>query len=69
MPLRGVSAIDAAGQPFYNPEADAALFEAIRRHARVNIMEMDLHINDAEFAARVSEELLSMLNRSAHVRA
>ena len=32
-------------------------------------MEMDLHINDAEFAACVSEELLSMLNRSAHVLA
>ena len=30
LPLKGVSAIDAAGQPFHDPEADAALFSAIR---------------------------------------
>ncbi len=68
LPLRGVSAIDAAGQPFYNPEADAALFEALRRHAnKVKIIEMDAHINDPEFAARMVAELLSMLNRSVDV--
>ena len=73
LPLRGVSAIDTAGQPFYNPEADTALFEAIRRHARsdnLKIIEMDAHINDPEFAVRMAAELLkmlSMLNRSANV--
>ena len=70
LPLRGVSAIDAAGQPFYNPEADAALFAAIRRdsrHDKVKIIEMDAHINDPEVAGRMAAELLSMLNRSAHV--
>jgi uncharacterized protein (UPF0261 family) len=61
LPLRGVSAIDAAGQPFYDAEADAALFDAIRRTARVRIIEMDAHINDPEFAARAAEELLSMV--------
>ena len=30
IPLRGVSLIDAEGQPFHDPEADAALFEAVR---------------------------------------
>ena len=30
VPLRGVSLIDADGQPFHDPEADAALFEALR---------------------------------------
>ena len=30
LPLRGVSAIDAAGQPFHDADADAALFAAIR---------------------------------------
>jgi uncharacterized protein (UPF0261 family) len=67
--LRGVSAIDAAGQPFYNPEADAELFAAIRRHARVKMIEMDAHINDPEFAGLIAAELLRMLNRSAHVLA
>ena len=29
IPENGVSAIDAPGQPFYDPEADAALFDAL----------------------------------------
>ncbi|MEO8658325.1 MAG: Tm-1-like ATP-binding domain-containing protein [Bryobacteraceae bacterium] len=67
LPLRGVSAIDAAGQPFFDAEADGALFDAIRRHAKVKVMELDAHINDAEFAAAVAEEFLSL--RGAHVNA
>jgi uncharacterized protein (UPF0261 family) len=55
LPLKGVSAIDAAGQPFHDPEADAALFDAIRkgwakaRHRK--LVELDLNINDPAFAA------------------
>ena len=30
VPLGGVSMIDAEGQPFHDPEADAALFAAMR---------------------------------------
>lgn len=55
LPLGGVSAIDKAGQPFHDPEADAALFAAIRQgwQAAPNrrLVELDHHINDAEFAA------------------
>lgn len=55
LPLRGVSAIDAPGQPFHDPEADAALFAAIRSgwQAAPNrqLVELDLHINDPAFAA------------------
>jgi uncharacterized protein (UPF0261 family) len=54
LPLRGVSAIDAAGQPFHDPAADAALFAAVRegwRPARGRkLIELDLHINDPAFA-------------------
>lgn len=54
LPLRGVSAIDAPGQPFHDPEADAALFDAIRSgwQAAPNrqLIELDLHINDRAFA-------------------
>ena len=31
LPLRGVSMIDAEGQPFHDPEADAALFDGAAR--------------------------------------
>lgn len=55
LPLRGVSAIDAPGQPFHDPAADAALFSAIRDGWKTasnrRLIELDLHINDAAFAA------------------
>lgn len=54
LPLRGVSAIDASGQPFHDPVADAALFDAIRagwqQAGNRRLVELDLHINDPEFA-------------------
>ena len=31
LPEGGVSALDAPGQPFWDPEADAALFAALER--------------------------------------
>ena len=34
VPLRGVSMIDAEGQPFHDPEADAALFDGAARGRR-----------------------------------
>ncbi len=55
LPLQGVSAIDAAGQPFHDPEADQALFSGIRAGWRDapnrRLVEIDAHINSAEFAA------------------
>jgi uncharacterized protein (UPF0261 family) len=55
LPLQGVSAIDAAGQPFHDPKADAALFDAIRRGWQKvknhKLIELDLNINDPAFAA------------------
>jgi uncharacterized protein (UPF0261 family) len=52
LPLRGVSAIDAPGQPFHDPEADRALFDTLRTHVdpRIRVIEVDAHINDPAFA-------------------
>jgi uncharacterized protein (UPF0261 family) len=63
LPLHGVSAIDAEGQPFWWPEADEALFEAIRRHVRphVRLIEVAAHINDPAFAGCATRTLLDML--------
>jgi uncharacterized protein (UPF0261 family) len=64
LPLRGVSMIDADGMPFWSPEADAALFDAIRAHldrTRVDLVELDLHINDPSFAFAMADRLLAML--------
>lgn len=63
LPLRGVSALDAPGEPFAWPEADAALFASLREHVgeRVQLVEIDAHINDAAFAAACAEQLLRLL--------
>lgn len=62
LPKRGVSAIDAAGQPFDDPEARQALFTAIRQSAKgVEIAELDNHINDPEFADAAARKLLDLM--------
>ena len=63
LPLKGVSALDLDGQPFYDPEADTALFDALRRGVAANVVlvELDLHINDPEFADALADHLLSHL--------
>jgi uncharacterized protein (UPF0261 family) len=66
LPLRGLSAIDREGQSFDDPEARAALYEAIRAHAgRVPVTELDLHINDAAFAEAMANELVGMMRLAA----
>jgi uncharacterized protein (UPF0261 family) len=55
IPEKGVSALDAEGAPFWDPEADATLFQAIERTIRPSatrkVERLPLHINDPEFAA------------------
>jgi uncharacterized protein (UPF0261 family)/ABC-type branched-subunit amino acid transport system ATPase component len=54
IPEGGVSALDAPGQPFQDPEADRALFEAIvagvRETANRRLHRLPCHINDPAFA-------------------
>jgi uncharacterized protein (UPF0261 family) len=64
LPLRGVSALDREGASFYDAEADASLFNALRTHLKappVKLVEMDLHINDPAFADALAGELLAAL--------
>jgi uncharacterized protein (UPF0261 family) len=65
VPLRGVSAIDREGQPFWWPEADRALFQSLRNWMgpQVRLMELDLHINDPDFARIAVETLHELLAR------
>ena len=52
IPQGGVSAIDVTGQPFHDPDADAALFDALcSRIASDRVRRLDCAINDPEFAA------------------
>lgn len=69
LPARGVSALDAEGQPFDSPEARRELFAGIRETCGgVAVEECDCHINDPRFGRRAAEWLLEELRRSAPAR-
>ncbi len=63
IPLQGISTLDATGQAFWWPEADAALFQSLRNwmSPHVEVIELDLHINDPAFAEAAADKLLSMM--------
>jgi uncharacterized protein (UPF0261 family) len=63
LPLAGISALSTADGPLYDPEADAALFDAIRTHLDdgVTLVELDLDVNDERFATAMVGELLTHL--------
>ena len=54
LPEGGVSLLDAPGQPFWDPEADAALFKAleetVRQNASRQLIRVPHNLNDPEFA-------------------
>ncbi len=69
LPARGVSAIDREGQPFDDPAARRALHDAIRSGLRgAEVMELDLHINDPEFADAAARKLLELMRRVQKVQ-
>src|SRR5687768_17263878 len=64
LPGRGVSAIDRDGQPFDDAAARRVLHDAIRAGLAgrdVDVEELDLHINDPEFAETVAERLIALI--------
>jgi uncharacterized protein (UPF0261 family) len=61
LPTKAISIISAPGQPFHDPEADEALFNAIRSEATVEVEELETEINSAEFAKACAEKLLVLM--------
>jgi uncharacterized protein (UPF0261 family) len=64
MPGRGFSQISVEGQPFYDPDADAALIVALRQNLddRVPLLVHDAAINDPGFAREISHALSRALD-------
>jgi uncharacterized protein (UPF0261 family) len=64
LPLGGVSTLDAPGQPFWDPQANAALFDALRRDVRQTdsrrLVDVPAHINEPTFAAEAVRQLLEI---------
>jgi len=65
LPLKGVSILDSPGNEYWWPEADQALFDAIKSNIRsdIPVIEMDCNINDPEFAEAVTGQLLAYLGK------
>jgi uncharacterized protein (UPF0261 family) len=66
VPLRGISMIATEGQPFYDSDADAALFSAVREKlgSNVELHELDMDINDPAFALAMANRLHEMLQEA-----
>ncbi len=63
LPLGGVSTLAAPGGPFHDPEADHALFSALRNNLKqsVPVTEVDANINDPRFSYAVSDAMLRLV--------
>lgn len=64
LPLNGVSMIDAPGQPFYGKEENEALFNELRiglNRDVLELIELNNHINDQEFAEAAAQKLLDLM--------
>lgn len=68
LPEGGVSALDAPGQPFWDPDADAALFRTLERTVRQTgnrqIIRVKRNINDPEFTAAIVSAFRPLLGRA-----
>ena len=64
LPEGGVSALDAPGQPFWDPDADRALFDGLERLVRWGgkrrLVRLPHHINDPAFAQALADTFLEV---------
>jgi len=67
LPEGGVSALDAPGQPFWDPDADAALFGALDRTVRQTsnrqLIRLKRNINEPEFTAAIVAAFRTLIGR------
>ena len=66
LPLRGVSGIDVDGGPFFDPDADAACFTALKEELAgtdVVVHEVDSAINDEGFGLAAADALHALIRR------
>ena len=65
LPEKGVSALDIAGGPFWDPNANAALFDAIEQHFDQSdihrVQRVPFHINDPAFSDAAANAYLDII--------
>jgi uncharacterized protein (UPF0261 family) len=70
MPTAGVSMLDAPGEPFHDPAADAALFDALRSGLgpAIERVEVAVNINDPAFGRAMADRLHELVTASRRER-
>ncbi|MFL2543738.1 MAG: Tm-1-like ATP-binding domain-containing protein [Alphaproteobacteria bacterium] len=65
LPLKGLSSLDSEGQVFYNPRADAALFDAIENNVmqteKRKLIKLNHNINDPEFSKELVKQFKKII--------
>ncbi|MFF1343370.1 Tm-1-like ATP-binding domain-containing protein [Streptomyces sp. NPDC058290] len=64
VPLRGLSTLGAPGGTYHDPDADRALFSALReglRGSSARLYDYDTHINDPDFGRAAADRLHAMI--------
>jgi uncharacterized protein (UPF0261 family) len=64
-PLKGVSMLDSEGELFWWPEADQAMFDAIKKNVKpgIPVVELDCNINDEAFSQKAVDMLMALMVR------
>jgi uncharacterized protein (UPF0261 family)/ABC-type branched-subunit amino acid transport system ATPase component len=66
LPLKGVSLIDAPGQPFHDPATDRMLFDTLESEflsaPNRRLMKLDMNINDPAFAQALVDHFLDIIS-------
>jgi len=70
LPSKGFSAPNHPGGPFWNPVADGAFIDAVRRDVQpqVTVEIVDAHINDAAFVEVTASRLLELMTQRSGLR-
>ena len=71
IPRRAISVISAPGQKFHDPDADQALFDALKTNLRpdIEVRELDCAINGVAFAEACAKTLLQNIGKRVGERA
>jgi uncharacterized protein (UPF0261 family) len=66
LPLKGVSMLDSVGGEFWDPAANQACFDTIKKLVKpgIKVIEIDANINEPVFVDKTVEVLLAMIERA-----
>lgn len=68
IPEKGISALDTVGGPFFDPDADAALFDALesglRETSERRLIRLPLRINDPQFSDALVDSFLEVAEQA-----